>query len=305
LTRTPHASPEVTIDRCRALLAVPVIIQDRVYGALALYYSEPHAFAEEQIELASLFSTQVALAVENARLREQVQEAAVAAERNRLARDLHDSVTQALFSASLVAEVLPNMWRRDPVHAEQGLAELRLLTRGALAEMRTLLLELRPNTLVQTSLEELLWQLTEGLASRVQMEIKCTLEPVPDLPPDVQITFYRVAQEALNNVTKHAEASHALVSLRASPPLSTARSASWMGEIVLQVSDDGRGFDVNQTGPEQLGLRIMRERAESVGAALAIDSRPGHGTRVTLVWCSSENRLTANSGSYSTTRSEP
>lgn len=213
-----------------------------------------------------------------------LEEAAAAAERNRLARDLHDSVTQALFSASLVAEVLPQVWQRDPEAAREGLEELRLLTRGALAEMRTMLLELRPTALVETRLNELLWQLTEAITGRVQMLVTFDIEPSPALPPDVHVTLYRVAQEALNNTVKHAEANQVTVSLRASPPVSSRQADDWQGQVTLRISDDGRGFDPEDAKPEHLGLCIMRERAEGIGAILKIESWSGRGTQVSLVW---------------------
>jgi PAS domain S-box-containing protein len=216
---------------------------------------------------------------------EQALEAAAAvAERNRLARDLHDSVTQALFSASLVAEVLPQVWNRDPEAAKEGLDELRLLTRGALAEMRTMLLELRPATLVETRLNELLRQLTEAITSRVQLPVTLDIEPSPTLPPDVHITFYRVAQEALNNAVKHAGAEQVTMRLHASPPGSDRDEDDWQGQVTLQIGDDGRGFDPQATEAGQLGLSFMRERAEGVGAGLEVDSQMGRGTEITLVW---------------------
>jgi PAS domain S-box-containing protein len=267
-----------------ALLAIPVVIQEKGYGAIGLYYADPRSFSHEEMELAAVFGDQVALAVGNARLKEQAQQAAVAAERSRLARDLHDSVTQALFSAGLVAEVLPEVWRRDPQGAQQGLEELRLLTRGALAEMRTLLLELRPTGVVETALDDLLEQLTDAATGRAQLSVALDIEPCPILPPDVHVTFYRVAQEALNNVVKHAEASHVTVNLRASPPAGPERAGPWQGKVVLCVIDDGRGFAPGQVGPGQIGLEIMRERAATVGGRLDIEGRPGNGTQVTLVW---------------------
>jgi PAS domain S-box-containing protein len=229
------------------------------------------------------------LAVENARLRAQAAQAAAAAERSRLARELHDSVTQALFSASLVAEILPQVWQRDPDGAREGLEELRLLTRGALAEMRTLLLELRPTALLEARLDELLLQLAEAVGSRTQIPIALDLEPVPVLPPDVQITLYRVAQEALHNVVKHAQAGQVTLVLRASPPVSQPPAGDWQGQILLQVGDDGRGFDPQDVGPDQLGLAIMRERAEAIGGSLTIRSRPDHGTEITLAWTRRES----------------
>jgi PAS domain S-box-containing protein len=272
------------VEPFRSLLALPIVVQDQVYGGLLLYYAHPRSFSDEEMELAAVFGDQVALAVGNARLKEQVQQTAVAAERSRLGRDLHDSVTQALFSACLVAEVLPNVWRRDPEQAWQGIEELRQLTRGALAEMRTLLLELRPAALVQTGLDDLLRQLAETVNSRAQSSCHLNIEPSPVLPPEVHVTFYRVAQEALRNVAKHARAGQVTVSLQVSPPVDRQRAGAWQGRIVLCIKDDGEGFDWGEVGPDQLGLDIMRERATMVGGSLTIQSQPGQGTEVILVW---------------------
>jgi len=285
---TPDAQqplPDVlNAELFRALLAVPITVQDEVYGGIVLYYAHPRSFSDDELELAAVLSNQIALAIENTRLREQVQQAAATAERGRLARDLHDSVTQALFSASLVAEILPRVWQRDSEEAQHGLAELRHLTRGALAEMRTLLRELRPTALVQTKLHDLLPQLTEAVTGRAELLVELKIEPSPTLPPDVHVTFYRIAQEALHNVVKHAEASQLHVSLSALPALSRQPADGWQGRIVLCVSDDGQGFDAGQTRADQLGLGIMRERAEAVGAELTIESQHGQGTQVVLVW---------------------
>jgi PAS domain S-box-containing protein len=276
------------VEPFRALLAVPIIVHDEAYGGMVLYYTHPRSFSDEEIELADVFSNQIALAVENARLREEVREAAVSAERSRLARDLHDSVTQALFSASLVAETLPRVWQRDPQEAQKGLEELRDLTRGALAEMRTLLLELRPIALVETRLDDLLQQLTQAVTSRAQIPVAVNVEPSPSLPPDVQVTFYRVAQEALNNAVKHAEASQLSVSLQVSPPASHEQADGWQGRVALRVSDNGRGFDADQTLVDHLGLGIMRERAKAIGSSLTVESQPDQGTEVILSWDSSQ-----------------
>jgi PAS domain S-box-containing protein len=282
------APPAAGARQCRAALAVPIVVREEVYGAIALGYAQPRSLFGDEVDLALVVADQVALAVENARMREQLAQAAATAERSRLARDLHDSVTQALFSASLVAEVLPQVWRRDPEEALHGLEELRHLTRGALAEMRTMLLELRPAALVETRLDDLLLQLTEAVTSRAQLPVVLDLEPSPILPPDVHITFYRIAQEALHNVVKHAEAEQVGVSLRVSPPTKPQRRGDWQGEVVLRVSDDGQGFDMGQVGLDQLGLSIMRERATAVGADLTIQSWPGRGSEVVLAW---EDRL--------------
>lgn len=270
--------------RYRAVLAVPLFIKGKLYGGISLYYREPQPVAEEAIELAVTFADQAALAIENADLREQSQASAAAAERSRLAHDLHDVVTQTLFSANLVAEILPGLWQRDPEEGQQRLQELRQLMRGALAEMRTLLLELRPAALVQVRLHDLLRQLSDAAAGQTFVPITLTVEEAEPLPPDVRIALYRIAQEALNNIAKHAEADAATVTLRRPG-----------GGAELRVCDDGQGFDPGKVGPTQLGLGIMRERAESIGATLRITSRPNHGTEVLVVWPGSPVERTAPS----------
>jgi len=206
-------------------------------------------------------------------LAERAAEEAVTADRTRLARDLHDAVTQTLFSASLIAEVLPELWEIDADEARNSTEELRQLTRGALAEMRTLLLELRPAALTQTSLNDLLKQLCEAFIGRSRLPIALTIEGEHDLPPEVQVACYRIAQESLNNVFKYARASRVNVSLLLSP-----------AGLRFEVCDNGIGFDMTSWKPTSLGMRIMRERAEAIGADLHISSTPGSGTCVEVIW---------------------
>lgn len=265
-----------------AQLAVPLKVKEESFGSLVLYYLHPRRFAAEEIELAVMYGDQAALAIENARLRLQVERTAVTAERNRIARDLHDSVTQTLFSASLIAEVLPRLVERNPGESVRRLEELRQLTRGALAEMRTLLLELRPATLTEVGMEELLRQLSEATRGRARVPVTLEIDGVdalpPDaLPPDVKIAFYYVAQEALNNVVKHARAQQIDLFFGVEADRAT-----------LIVRDDGQGFDSSLVTPEHLGLQIMRERTESIGATLEIQSRPGAGTQVRIQWANGE-----------------
>ena len=198
---------------------------------------------------------------------------AVTAERTRLARDLHDAVTQTLFSASLTAEVLPDLWEMDVEEAKKSTEELRQLTRGALAEMRTLLLELRPAALTQTKLSDIIKQLCEAFIGRSRLPITLTIEGERDLPPEVQIASYRIAQESLNNVFKYARATQVNVSLFLLP-----------GGLRFEVCDNGLGFDISTTKPTSLGMRIMRERAEAIGADLKVSSSPGSGTCIELIW---------------------
>lgn len=261
------------VGRYQAMLAVPVISGEVPYGGIALYYSNPVEFTEERTELAALFADEVGLAIQNAELRDQVREAAAIAERERLARDLHDSVTQTMFSASLIAETLPRIWERNPEEGEEGLQELRKLTQGASAEMRTLLLELRPAALTEKPLGEILGHLTQAVTSRSRIPVTLAVDGDSSLPSETQIALYRIAQEALNNVVKHAQASQAFVELHCEP-----------GRVTLIIRDDGRGFDLADVMPTQLGLAIMRERAERMGATLDIRSQVGQGTMVTVGW---------------------
>jgi signal transduction histidine kinase len=215
-------------------------------------------------------------------LRKSEMEQAVAAERNHLARELHDAVSQTLFSASLIAEALPDIWENHPEETDEYLDDLRHLNRGALAEMRTLLLELRPAALADTELDELLNHLAQAVTGRDGVPVTVTVENARDLPADVHVALYRIAQEALNNVVKHARASSVQVSLRFATKDGT--SASEVVRVELCVSDDGRGFSVDDTRPGQWGLGIMRERAEAIGATCQVDSAPGAATRVVVVW---------------------
>jgi signal transduction histidine kinase len=143
--------------------------------------------------------------------------------------------------------------------------------------MRMLLLELRPASLAETSLTDLLKQLSEAVIGRARIPTEVDLDQAAQPSPEVTIALYRIAQEALNNVVKHAGASRARVILRASPPEA--------GEgLTLVVEDDGCGFDPDDVRSGRLGLGIMAERAESIGADLTIESPLGGGTRVTVVW---------------------
>lgn len=201
----------------------------------------------------------------------ETREKATAEERNRLARDLHDAVSQTLFSASLIAEVLPRIWERQPDEGHKRLEEVRQLTRGALAEMRTLLLELRPASLVEAELGDLLHQLGESITGRSRVPVSVTVEGQCALSTEAKVALYRIAQEALNNVAKHAGASQAKVSLQCQS-----------GKVILRISDNGKGFDMATRSPDSLGLGIMQERARGIGASLNVESKIGRGTEVVV-----------------------
>jgi PAS domain S-box-containing protein len=270
----------------RAWMTVPVTIKQQVYGVLYMYHSQPGRYSEEEARLALPFGNQTALAIENTRIYEQAAELAAVEERQRLARELHDAVTQTLFSASLAADVLPRLWERNREAGLNCLSEVHQLTRGALAEMRTLLLELRPAALVETELKALLSQLAEAVTSRARIPVTVQAVPHCILPPEVQVALYRIAQEALNNVAKHAAATHAEVIFQSTPTPTSEEGQPYATAVELSVADDGRGFEPTgmPDGCKGLGLGIMRERAEAIGAAFEISSRPGQGTHVTVRW---------------------
>lgn len=274
---------ETTFGAVRCWMGVPLVARDEVIGMVSFDHGEPHRYTERDAELAQAFASQTAIAIQNAQLYEQAQELAASKERQRLARDLHDAVSQTLFSTSLIAEVIPRLWERDPEEARRRLEELRQLTRGALAEMRTLLLELRPSALVETPLRDLLQQLCEATTSRARVEAALEVEDAGSLPVDVKVAFYRIAQEALNNVVKHAGAGRVTVRFRCVAEGEESRYAA------MCVCDDGRGFDLAAIPPDHLGVRIMRERAQSVGAMLTVESEPGEGTEISVVWRGGSN----------------
>jgi signal transduction histidine kinase len=258
-------------DTFRAVLAVPIQTADRVFGALTLYYDRPRYHTDEEIALAATFADQAALVLEGDYFQARLQEAAAVEERNRLARDLHDAVTQTLFSASMIAGVLPDLWEEDIEAGRYRLRQLESLTRGALAEMRAMLLELRPQGLIEGRLQELLRHLVDAAAGRCKTEFSLNVHGSCDLPDDVKIACYRIVQEALHNVVKHADASHALVSLRCEAD-----------GLRLQIMDDGVGFDLDGVTSDRMGVCNMRERAEAIGGAFVINTAEGEGTQITI-----------------------
>ena len=266
------------------VVSTPLMAKGKTVGAIDLGSQTLRSITPEELSLLAAIGHQIGVAVENARLYEQAQELAVVEERGRLARDLHDAVTQTLFSASLIAEALPTLWENDQDEGRRLLAEMRRLSRGALAEMRTLLLELRPAAVVEASLGDLLRQLAEAVTGRKDVSVTVSVEGQCALPTDVHVALYRIAQEALNNVVKHAHASQVMVGLRCTSSLPTGVGEEQQETVELHVSDDGRGFDPSSISPDHLGLGIMRERAQVIGATLEIESRPGHGTQVMVVW---------------------
>jgi signal transduction histidine kinase len=269
----------ILLEGVRSWMWVPLAIKGRVIGAIGVAHAERNFFNAHHADLALTVANQAAITMVNAELYEHAHTLAALQERQRLARNLHDAVNQSLFSAGLIAEVLPRLWERDPDEGRQSLEDLRRLTRGAQADMRLLLAELRPSTLTDAELGDLLHLLGNALAGRTNIPISVTvtgqeaLQEQRALPADVRVALYRLCQEGLNNIARHAGASRVDIELEYET-----------GAVELRIRDDGRGFDPKQTTPGHYGMSMMHERATAVGAALSITSQPGHGTEIVIRW---------------------
>lgn len=256
------------------LLLSPLVARGEAVGLLVIARDglDP-AFSSRETILARTVADTLAAVVENQRLHQRETRQAAEDERQRLARDLHDAVTQSIYSASLIAEALPAVWEREPSEGLENLVKLRRLVRAALAEMRTLLFELRPKALEAAPLGTLLERLGDSLSGQVQMSVEVDVSDEPDLPTEVKIALYRVAQEAFSNIAKHARAAHVSASLDTGDR-----------EVTLTVRDDGCGFDPEAVAHERMGLRIMRERLDRIGASLQVRGEPDEGTCIVAVW---------------------
>ncbi len=266
------------LEGVQSWMWVPLGVKNRLMGGIGLAHAERSYFTPHHADLAMTIANQAAVTLVNAELYEHAQALAALQERQRLAQNLHDAVNQSLFSAGLIAEVLPRLWERDPDEARRSLEDLRRLTRGALAEMRALLAELRPSTLTDAELGDLLRLLGNAFTGRTNIPAAVTVSGQGTLPPETQVALYRICQEALNNIAKHAKASQVEIDVRHAP-----------GGLELHIRDNGRGFGTSELTPSgHYGLSMMRERAEAVGAVLTITSQPGQGTEIAIRWGAQE-----------------
>jgi PAS domain S-box-containing protein len=257
----------------QAFAAVPMIVDGKVIGVVGVSFPNPRTFTDPDKAFIAALAHQCAQALRRAHLAQQTKEAAAYEERQRLARELHDAVSQTLFSATTFSESLPLLWQRNQDRAMEQLQHVVTLNRAAMAEMRTLLLELRPESIVRTSLSKLLHQLLEAARGRRQIETALNApENERKLDPDVHVALYRIAQEAVNNALKHSRAKRLSIDLHIQA-----------NTLTLCVRDNGLGFDLSQTAAG-MGLNTMRERAESIKASLNMTSQPDKGTEVTVIW---------------------
>jgi signal transduction histidine kinase len=265
----PRAHPQM-----RSFLGVPIVARGGIIGAF--YLTEKvgaDAFGDDDQQLIEMLAAHAAIAIENARLYERSRELSVVEERNRVARELHDSVTQNLFGVVLAADAAATLLDRDPAAARVQLRRVQDLARAGMDELRSLIFELRPAALADEGLAPTLRKhiavLRRVHGQHIALKVAGTLRAGGPADGDV----FRIAQEAVHNALRHAHAEHIEVGL-------DARN----GRLVLTIEDDGDGFDPGAPAVRgrRLGLTSMEERARALGGALTIDSRPGAGTRVRL-----------------------
>lgn len=255
----------------KLVVSTPLLAKGKTVGCIDLQAQTPRAVTAEEMTLLTAIGHQIGVAVENACLYEQAQQLAIVRERSRLARDLHDSVTQALYGVTLCAEAAARQLALgDSVRAAEQLREIRTTTQDALREMRLLIFELRLPTLKRDGLAGALQARLEEVEQRVGLVTGLKVEGTVSLSPEVEGALYRLAQEALNNTLKHAGASRVQVSL-----------VQRNGSVALEITDDGQGFDpVAAAKGGGFGLRGMQERVARLGGMLTVESSPGRGTRV-------------------------
>jgi signal transduction histidine kinase len=264
----PPANEIAAAENIRSVISVPIKIKDRIFGVFGMNYCHVRTFSASDIRLFNALAQRAAIAIQNAHLYEQAEQAATLEERQRLARELHDAITQSLYSLVLLAEAgrrYMNAGNQEQV--QHHLGRMGETAQQALKEMRLLVYELRPPALTNTGLSGAIRHRLNAVEKRAGMKVRFIEEGVIDLPPGVEEQVYRLVQEALNNTLKHANAQNISIVLRQIPQ-----------QFELELQDDGQGFCVEEANTGGIGLASMHERAERIMAALEIDSTPGKGT---------------------------
>jgi signal transduction histidine kinase len=262
-----HAfAPTVEWD---TLMAVPLFARGRRLGTLTTYYRPEHEPSDDKVAFLSTIADHAAVAAENARLYEQAQRLAALEERQRLARELHDSVSQTLFGLRLTVQAARGSLGHSGERTAELLDYVLELAEAGIAETRSLIMELRPEVLERNGLIAALVRQADMLRVRHALEVAASLCEEPDVTLPVKEAIYRIAQEALHNVVKHAAARRV-----------DLRLAYAAGGLTLEVCDDGAGFDPAVAVPGHVGQQVMRERAAGLGGDVVVTSSPGRGTHV-------------------------
>jgi len=255
----------------RSWIGIPLVLRQQVTGLLSLTHNQPGYYTQTHARLAQAITNQIAVAIENARLYEQAQDLATLEERNRIARELHDSVTQLLYAISLYSTAASRSANKGNVQQVQdNLAEIKDNAMQALQEMRLLILELNPPLLQKHGLVAALKASLESIESRAGLETELKTDGVLRLPLAIEPDVYRIAMEALNNLVRYARAKKVTVDLQA--------RSNW---VILDICDNGVGFDLEHVrNGGGMGIHNMEQRAHRLGGRLEITSRPGDGTRI-------------------------
>jgi len=270
LVNLPAAPPLIEEDS--ALLALPLPGgEGQAIGVLELYQKRRY-LGQTDLQIARSFAAQAAIAIQHARLYRRIQQTAVAEERARLARDLHDSISQALYAASLYTRAAERQLNSGNTGAvQQHLDEIGATLRGALTELRLLIFELRPPILEQAGLSGALYHRLKSVEERAGIQVEYQSSLNSPLPRRLEENLYRIAQEALNNSLKHARAGQVSLRVEEQP-----------GLIRLRIADNGIGFQPGSGQSSGMGLKIMEERARQMNAVLKMQSAPGAGTVIVV-----------------------
>ena len=257
-------------DHVACVAYVPLVSRNKVIGLMTLGHAVPNAYTVQSLRLVAAFANQIAVSIENARLHEKAVQAAALTERSRLARELHDSVSQALFGIVLGSRTLLNRSALGDTPQTNTVEYVLSLAEAALAEMRALIFELRPESLQSEGLVIAFRRQAEALCARHKIEVKLDdLACEPELSIEAKESLYRIGLEAIQNTIKHAHATR--VNLRLTQE---------NGKVLLEIVDNGCGFDMHTEYPGHFGLHTMRERAEQFGGSLVLQSAQGTGTQV-------------------------
>ena len=261
--------PAFQLPECQTYLGAQIRVGHHTEGLLSCYRFTGRGFGLDGIALVTALAEQLGLVLETHRLRQHTEEMAVLQERQRLARDLHDSVTQSLYSLSLFSRAGHEAAvDGDIARLTHSLTELERTTLHALREMRLLLYELRPADLAQEGLIRAVELRLDTVERRLGLKLKVQMDQLPEMPPDYEVDLYYIIVEAMNNVTKHAAASCLTLSLTQADR-----------QLHLQIADDGQGFD-SSSATGGLGLRNIRERVARLNGQISLFSEPGRGTRL-------------------------
>jgi PAS domain S-box-containing protein len=272
LLEDPHYAPIHRFVReapWDIVYSLPLVTRYRTVGAIFFCYLPGQEPGEDEQVFLRAVADQAAVALENARLFAEARGKAALEERQRLARELHDSVSQALYGIALGARTARKLVDQNPRLVDDPLDYVLSLAEAGLAEMRALIFELRPESLETEGLVAALEKQAAALRARYEIEVKTSLCAEPEASPGAKEAIYRIAQEALHNTVKHARANNVRIEMGCSPV-----------SLTLKVSDDGVGFDARGDFPGHLGLRSMRERAARLGGTLTVETSPGAGTLI-------------------------